>query len=415
MIRNISKLGKPVNASIIAQPSKAHTLRAIIVASLAGGKSVIEKPLLADDQLAAIKAMRRLGAKIIIQEKELVIIGIPKFKKIALNAGSSGFLARALLAIATASGEGITVDASPQMRKRPISELCLALSQLGAKIIFLRKPNHFPAAIKGPLKGGKIVLDAGKSSQFLSAILLAAPLASASIEITAKNLVSGPYVNITLEIMEKFGVKVQKRGNEFKIAPQKYMPTNMSIEGDYSSAAFFMELAAITGGKVKIAGLSRETKQGDKAILPILEKMGCNIHRSRNTVEVTGPKILKPVIFNMKNFPDLAVPIAVTAAFANGTSILQNIGQLKFKESDRLEAIKINLGKMGVKVEERNGNLAIHGNSNAHGATINPFNDHRIAMAFAIAGLRTGNMKIRNAECVRKSFPTFWKEIEKLF
>ena len=412
MEKEVEKI-KQLDAQIVAPPSKAHTLRAIITAALAKGKSEIENPLLAQDRLEAISAMEQLGAKISRNGGKLIVEGMAEINTKAVNVGSSGFLARTAIAICATADHEITIDGSDQMRKRPVGELCHGLTKLGAEIEFLKEIGKLPLKIRGPLKGGKITLDGSESSQYVSALLTAAPLAIGETEIAAERLVSAPYVDITMEVMEKFGIKIEKKENCWRVKPQPYCPANISIEGDYSAAAFFMETAAITGGKVEISNLNPQTKQGDIAVLEIFEKMSCKIIRNGKNVGITGPEQLNAIDLDMQQTPDLVPPVAVAAAFAEGKTVLRNLSHLRIKESDRLAALMENLLKIGSKAEIRGNDLHIEGSSNIHNAIIDPKNDHRIAMAFAIAGLKVG-MKVENAECVNKSFPDFWEVIARL-
>jgi 3-phosphoshikimate 1-carboxyvinyltransferase len=412
MEKEVERLTK-LNAKLVAPPSKAHTLRAIIASALAKGKSEIENPLLARDQLETISAMEQLGAKISRKGSKLIVEGIPKIKTDKINVGSSGFLARAAIAICATADHEIIIDGSEQMRRRPVGELCNGLTKLGAEIVFLKDIGKLPLKIKGPLKVGKITLDGSESSQYVSALIMAAPMARGEIEIEVEKLVSAPYVNITTEVMEKFGIKIKKTENCWHIKPQLYKPANISIEGDYSAAAFFMEVAAITGGKIEISNLNPKTKQGDIAVLGIFEKMGCKISRNGKNVGITGPNQLNAIDLDMQQTPDLVPPVAVAAAFAEGKTVLRNLSHLRIKESDRLAALMDNLLKIGAKAEIIGNELHIEGSQNVDTATIDPKNDHRIAMAFAIAGLRIG-IKVENAECVNKSFPDFWELIARL-
>lgn len=406
---------KKVSAVVNVPPSKAHSLRAILIAAVTPGRSRIIRPLLAKDQLFALLAIGKLGAKVKENKKELVITGVPKFRKCRINVGSSGFAARALMALAATSAEEIVVDGSAQLRKRPVRELGDALVHLGARVHYLGRTGFLPVAVRGPLKGGTITLDSRRSSQFLSALLIAAPLASSPVTIKVKKLVSRPYVDLTIEVMRAFGVRsVSVKGSEFSVLPQAYSPAVFRIEGDYSAAAFLLEAAAITGGRIGVNNLPMESMQGDRRVLDILKKMGCIVRQMPDFLSLRSTSRLKPVIADMRGCPDIVPPVAVACAFADGKSILKSVSHLRFKESDRLKSLILNLEKMGAKARVVGNDLVVHGSAQLKGAEIEPFDDHRIAMAFAAAGLRTGGMRIKDPECVNKSFPDFWRVLAEI-
>lgn len=405
-----------LDAEIIAPPSKAHSLRALFVSALAEGTSVIKNPLLADDQKHAIAALQKMGADISIEENAVVVKGTSgKLHGGSVFIGGSGMTARALASIAALADSDVTIDGIERMRTgRPMQELLDGLKQLGVDTT--SNNGCVPVTIQGnSLVGGETSLDGSISSQYFSSILIAAPYAQKQVMIKAKTPISSkPYIDITIQLMKDFGVSVvNKNYSEFLISPQKYIGRDFQIEGDYSSASFFFAAAAITGGKVRVKNLRLDSAQGDREMLTLLEKMGCAVKRTAEYIEVIG-KDLVGIVQDMNDYPDIVIPLAVVAAYAKGTTKLTNIGHLRYKESDRLEAPAIELRKMGISVDITDDALYIHGGTPSS-AEIETYDDHRMAMSFAMAGLKTPGVVIKNPEVVTKSFPEFWDVFERLY
>jgi len=266
------------------------------------------------------------------------------------------------------------------------------------------------------LKGGTWKIKGEESSQFLSGLLMVAPyvLRDVHIEVTGP-LVSKPYVDITRDVMSTFGVEIQSQGYHsfFIKAGQHYLPQKYWIEGDASNASYFFSAAAVCKGRVKVKNLNPATIQGDIGFLEILERMGCSVSRGSDWVEILGGE-LHGIEIDMNEMPDLVPTLAITAAFSRGKTVMQNIGHLRFKESDRIRALAVELSKMGVQIKEGEDWLEIEG-GRPHGAEIETYSDHRMAMSFAIAGLAVPGVKIKGERCVDKSFPEFWETLEKLY
>ncbi|MBM3229264.1 3-phosphoshikimate 1-carboxyvinyltransferase [Candidatus Parvarchaeota archaeon] len=418
----IKKCQRPMNATIVAPPSKAHTLRAIYIGALANGRTTIINPLLAQDQLAALEAVRKLGAKVRIGKGEISIDGgIERLRPEKVNAQGSGVSARFLLPICCLIGGQSIVDGSMKMRSRPIKPLVEALRRLGASIDYLKEKGHLPVRINGSgLDGGKCNIEASASSQFISALLVTGPLINKGIVLNiGKKIASRPYIEITREVMERFGAKTEKKENEIRVASCNYRPCRYRVEGDYSSAAFLFAAAAITNGSIRVKGLSANTRQGDKFFTEILEKMGCKIKIGRMSVKLIGARNLKAININMSDCPDIVMPLAAVCLFARGTSRIGGVETLRLKESDRVQAIIENIRNLGGKARFKDGKIHIKGagigGTGLHGGLIDPHNDHRIAMAFAVAGLRIGGIRICNPECVKKSFPAFFKVLRQIW
>jgi len=414
-----------LDASLVAPPSKAHTLRALFISSLADGKSILKNALFAEDQLLAADALRSFGAKISRKGNDFIVEGnggVLSVPKKRIFAGNSGLTLRFLLSYASLCPKGKTViTGSERMKQRPASDLISALHQLGIKTRSLSKKSFIPLEISAnSFEGGKATMDGSKSSQYISAILLSAPYAKSDIELHVKgNLASKPYVDITLEVMRSFGVYAAHVGYEkfAVISGQRYVPKHYEIEGDYSSSSFFFSGAAICNGKVKVSNLNPHSLQGDKHFLSLLEKMGCSVSFSQGCAIVEGTSKLKPLgKIDMQDYPDIVLPLAVTGAFAKGKTTISNISHLRIKESDRIASAVRELKRIGAKARATKNAIIIEGNGgkNLHGAEIETYNDHRVAMSFAVAGLKLKGMKIKNEECVQKSFPDFFKKLSSL-
>jgi len=318
------------------------------------------------------------------------------------------------------AGTGIIVlDGTERLRERPIGPVAEALEILGAGIRWLKKPGFPPVEITGTgLAGGEVCVDASESSQFLSGLLLAAPTARREVRITWREpAASFPYVEMTLAMMKKAGIRFERPASNavFVPAPQAYPPLSLTVEGDCSSASYFWGAAALTGGSVFTSPVPPDSLQGDCRFLEVLEKMGCQINWEGDGVRVTGPSRLIPVNVDLNRMPDMVPTFAVLAAFAPGTSRVENVAHLRIKESDRLESVASGLEIMGVRVEQLKDGLVIHGGAPAPPSRpISAFGDHRIAMAFALAGLRIEGVQIDGAESVAKSFPQFWEYFDRL-
>jgi len=323
---------------------------------------------------------------------------------------------RLLTAVACLAHGSCVLTGNDRMHRRPIGELLEGLRPLGGMAESLEQKGYPPVRTQGSgLKGGRTVVDARRSSQFVSAILLASPYAAQPVEVAVQGLVSRPYVDVTLEGMSKFGAEAGWQDDEtLRVeAPGSYKPGNYRVEGDCSSASYFWAAAAVTGGRIVTSNIDRDSRQGDLALLELLSRMGCQVEWSANGVTVVGGS-LRGIEADMSDMPDMVPTLATAAAFAEGTSIINNVGHLRIKESDRLRAIADGLRRLGIQVEEREDSLVIEGGK-PQGAWIDPHDDHRIAMSFAIAGLATEGVQIANESCVNKSFPQFWETFEKLY
>jgi 3-phosphoshikimate 1-carboxyvinyltransferase len=409
---------KNMNVDVVAPPSKAHTLRALIIGSLAQGTTTIINPLLAEDQINVINCLKKLGVKFQQLPGKIKIQGCGgKYQpeETDLFVGESGVGMNFLSAAANYSDKPVTITGTKRLMERPISEVIDGLRQLGCKIDYLEKEGFPPIKVHGGgIPGGQASIKGAKTSQYFSSITISSAYAQKGVTLNCTDeMTEKPYFDISTQMMSEFGVQTENKKYKQIIIPpgQKYKGSDMIIEGDYSSASFFFLAAAVCKSKVTVSGLRKNTKQGDIEFINLLEKMGCDVFQKDNKVIIEGGQ-LNAIVQDMSNIPDLVPPMAIACAFADGTSKLTNIGHLRHKESDRLGVMAAELNKMGVSANCDQDSLIIKGTDHAKGAKIDPHNDHRIAMSFAAAGLVTGEQIIENETCVAKSFPDFWERFE---
>jgi len=412
-------LKRRVTASVNVPGSKSYTNRALILAALSNGKSILYNYSDSNDSVLLIKALQLLGIEIALNENQIIVLGNGgNFKEFTgtIDVEDAGTVMRFLTALCCLIPGEIILEGSPRMHQRPIKGLVDALSQLGANISYLGRSGYPPLKIKGGyLSGGKVEIEASQSSQFISALLLIAPAINKDIEIGTKGeMASTPYIDMTLSAIKHFGIDIKQEPGKYLIKKNTgYSAANYSIEGDASSASYFFALAAITQSTIRVNNLSSSSLQGDIKIVDLLEKMGCTITKGENHIEVTGSKELNCITVNMKNMQDVAPTLALVAAFAKGTTTLSGLKNLEIKETKRLTALQTELTKMGIECNTDGEQITILG-GNPHGVFIHTYNDHRMAMAFAIAGTRVNDLQIESPETVKKSFPEFWNKLEEI-
>jgi len=406
LIVNKSRL----SGSVEIPGSKSHTIRAVAIASLAEGTSVIHKPLAASDTLSAVGAYRLLGAEINTPGEWIVrgVAGRPRVPENVIDVGNSGTtLYIALGSAALANGVSVFTG-DDQIRRRPAGPLLDALNALRAKVSSTRSNGMAPLIVDGRLRGGRIELDCSKTSQYLTSLLINCPLAVDDTHITAKNLVERPYVDMTLRWLAEQGVEV---GNdyfeEFYIpSGQSYRGFDKAIPGDFSSATFFLCAAAITGAELTLLGLDMTDSQGDKAVVGMLEEMGAKVEPCEGGIRIRGGE-LRGAEFDLADTPDALPALAVTACFAEGETRLVNVPQARLKETDRIAVMREELTKMGADIEELPDGLVIRGRP-LKPAMVHGHYDHRVIMALAIAGLcLEGETTVYSAEALSVTFPTF--------
>lgn len=408
------------NAVMTVPGSKSYTHRALILSALADGESVLTNALRCEDTERTAEALKKFGVPVSWEGDQIRVLGRGgKFEALEdrIDVGNSGASMRFLTALAALKKGMTLLDGSERMRKRPIGELLNGLGELGVKAYSKKGDGCPPVIVESQgLKGGTARIKGEESSQFLSGLLMVAPYArrDVNIEMTG-SLASKPYVDITRDVMSAFGVEIrnQEYRSFFIKAGQRYLPQTYRIEGDASNASYFFSAAAVCRGRVRVESIKPETIQGDIGFLDILERMGCRVTRGSDWIEVLGGE-LHGIEMDMNEMPDLVPTLAITAAFAQGKTVIRNIGHLRFKESDRLHALAAELSKMGIRIKEGEDRLEIEGGK-PHGAEIETYDDHRMAMSFVVAGLVVPGVKIKKEQCVNKSFPEFWEVLQRLY
>jgi len=408
---------------VSAPPSKSYTHRAVILASLAAGETRIENPLTSDDTLYTIDACRFLGADIKRDGNMLRVIGTGGQIKVApdrqkIFVGDSGSTIRMVAPLVALAQTTVVFNGDIQLRQRPLSDLLSALESLGVRARSLTNNGCPPIEIQGSgLIGGEVTIPGLVSSQHISALLMIAPYADNGVRIKVANeLRSKPYIDITLDVMRDFGVDVVNRNyKEFLVkSGQRYKGRHYRIEGDYSSAAYFLSAGAIGGRPVTVKNLKANSIQGDKYLLNILSQMGCSVEYQKEQVTISRHKELTGVTVDMGDYPDIVQPVAVVAAYTRGKTEITNIGHLRFKETDRLSNTAVELGKMGIRTDVTESTMVVYGGK-PKGAEIEAHHDHRMAMSLAIAALfADGDSIINGAEAVTKSYPQFFADLARL-
>ncbi|HVA47334.1 MAG TPA: 3-phosphoshikimate 1-carboxyvinyltransferase [Pirellulales bacterium] len=410
----------PVRGSIRPPGSKSITNRALVCAALADGRSLLAGALDSEDTRVMIAALERLG---------IALEARPDAGKIAvtgcggrlpaggaeLYVANSGTTVRFLAAM-VGLGHGIfRLDGTPRMRKRPIGDLVDSLRQLGVDAS-AESPHACPPVVirAAGLSGGQATVRGDVSSQFLSGLLLAAPYAAQPVVMTVQGkLVSQPYIRMTLAVMDAFGVNVASDGlRKFHVPQGHYQARHYAIEPDASAASYFFAAAAVTGGEVTVEGLSRDSLQGDVAFVDVLEKMGCRVTAAADQIRVRGGK-LKGVAVEMNAISDTVQTLAAVALFAEGPTTITGVGHIRHKETDRIGALAVELRKLGATVDELPDGLRLTPAA-LHGAVIETYQDHRMAMSLALVGLRQPGVVIRDPGCTAKTYPRFWDDLRAL-
>ena len=408
-----------LSGKIIIPSSKSQTIRALLISVFSRGVSYIKHPLISDDTESCINAVKAMGADVSILENGDITVdatyAFSDMDELSIDAGNSGTTEYLSLPMLSSLGIQVNIDGDEMLRKRPLKPLLDALESLGAET---ESTEGFPpASIRGPLDGGECTIEC-KTSQYLSGLLLGAPLAIGDSHIKCSVLFEKPYVKMTLKWLDDQGIKYRISDDLEEVwvkGGQSYKPLDTYIEGDFSSASFFFVAAAIHGTEVTVEGLDKNSTQGDKEILNILEKMGCSIKWNGMAVTVKGPEKLKGGVFDLNAIPDTLPALSVAAAFAEGDTILGNVEQARIKETDRIKVMRENLNELGVEAEERRDALIIHGNGSVKGGKAKGYGDHRVIMALAILGTRTEEeTEIDDVSAASVTFPTFFDLLENL-
>lgn len=423
--RTVSKVEGPVDIIANVPGSKSIMARAMVMAALSTGKSVITNAVLSDDGKVMLNALRDLGFQVFYNtaQKVVRVYGnngeVPK-SKATIYVGSAGTAARFLTSVLAFSDGTYEVNASPQLMARPMAGLINTLRTAGVEITCLEKEGHLPIRIVGhrPEANKEISLyvDASESTQFVSGLMMALSVLPNNSMIAATNLTHNSYINMTMRMITDFGGSIEGANGIFKISQGKpYKPIDIEAEPDVSSACYFYAIPLLLGGRAKIPGVGRYSLQGDLKFLDVLAMIGAKVS-SDDEIILAGFKNNFPTddfTIDMADFSDQVATMAVLAAVKPGITRIENIGHIRKQESDRIAVICENLKKCGIKCTEGKDFITIEG-GNPHGALINPHNDHRMAMAFSILGLYTGNMTIKNPGCVSKTFEKFFEELDKV-
>ncbi|WP_257350906.1 3-phosphoshikimate 1-carboxyvinyltransferase [Pseudalkalibacillus decolorationis] len=410
-----------INSDIRIPGSKSFTNRALILAALAKGTSTLSGILKSDDSYWCIDALKKLGINTELEGDVVTVHGRnSKWSEQAdLYIGAAGTIARFLPGALAAGKEGNWVlEASNRMSERPIKPLIKALSDLGANIEYLNNEGFLPIRIKGGgLDGGLVSISGKTSSQFISGLLMASPYANEEVTITIPDhIVQHDYVKITLSLMEQFGVKARSSDNltEIVVPKSEYVGRNLELEADASTASYFLALAAITNGRIRINNLSVETNQPDIKMVDVYERMGCKVVRGKGYIELTGtPALQGGFEISMKEMSDQTLTLASIAPFSSGAITMRGVEHIRHHESDRIHAICTELKKLGIDVEEYEDGLTVYpGNPKA--AILDSYDDHRVAMSLALIGAKVPGIIITDPGCVSKTCPSYFQLLEQL-
>ncbi len=421
----VEPLNSPVDAEVRLPGSKSITNRALVCAALALGRSELFGVLRADDTEAMVGCLEALGIRVRADWDTARVTVRGTGGKLApgpvtVDARQSGTTAR-FVAPLLALGEGeYQLTGHPQLQERPMAPTFAALRELGADVVPLGDPGHLPVLVRAPggLDGGSIRQPGHVSSQFLSGLLMAAPAMRRGlvVEMTSE-LVSKPYIALTESVMYRFGVIVgrQNRGNDFVVTPQGYRPARFDVEPDATAASYFFAAAAVCGGRVRVPGLGRGSVQGDLRFLDVLARMGVDVDVGRSAVEVKGTGELRGVTVDLADISDTAPTLAVVAACASTPTRVTGIGFIRRKETDRIAAVVTELRRVGVDAEEDPDGFTVRPTAGGpHGARIETYDDHRMAMSFALLGLRAPGIEIDDPDVVAKTFPGYWEALDGL-
>jgi 3-phosphoshikimate 1-carboxyvinyltransferase len=399
-----------LSGTITCPPNKSYTHRAIFLASLADGKSTIKNVLRSRDTNATIEICKSFGAEIQGDQNSLEVSGVGKFETtdLAVDASNSGTTIRIASAIAALRGGKTVLTGDESLRKRPMRPLLDALESLGAKCS--SNDGRPPLTISGKMAGGEVSIPGNVSSQFISALLIAAPLTEKGITLNiSSELVSKPYLDATIITMEKFGVKVKapEQYKKYRIEPQQYKHAAITIPSDFSSVALLLSAAVLVGGELTVKASVGDLAQGDEAIIDILGKLGVDVSMKNDTITVRSPEKLRGGRFDLSNTPDLLPPLSILVLKSESPIEVYNVRHARFKETDRIAILARELQKLGIKVNEKEDGMILSPPKEIRGASLNSENDHRLFMAFCIAAMYVGDCTVSDPDSVDVSYPSF--------
>ena len=411
---------KPVDAEVVIPGSKSFTNRALLIAALCEGETVIESALFSDDTHYMAESLKKLGISVEsdAENERFVVKGcggeIP-VDRAELYTGNSGTTARFLAAFLGLGHGEYVIDGNERMRERPIQDLIDGLAPLGVEITSLNGDGCPPITVNANgIRGGRTFMPGDKSSQYFTALLLSTAYADEDTEIRVeRDLLSKPYIDVTTDIMSRFGIEVVNDSyNTFRIrSGQRYQAQHYTVEPDATNATYFFAAAAVTGGRISVRNLSRASAQGDVKFVNILEQMGCIVSETEHAIVVEGPEVLSGIDVDMNDMPDAAQTLAAISPFADSPVTIRNVPNMRIKETDRIEAMATELTKLGVTVEVWADGMRIHPAQTITPAAVDTYDDHRMAMSLALIGLRAPGVVINDPECVNKTFPTFFDKL----
>jgi 3-phosphoshikimate 1-carboxyvinyltransferase len=410
-----------IEGTVKVPPSKSLTQRFLNLALLARQPVALVGPLRSADTELFATALSLTGYEVSLDDDAMGVRPGPIPGSGELFCGNNGTMLRFLTAALTTIPGVWRLDGSERLRRRPLGPLVEALRSLGAQIDFLDSEGFAPLRISGgSLQGGATEIDARLSSQFASAILMAATGAKQPVELRARSLASAPYVDLTLDALGRFEARVEALDETtWRVSPAPLQGGRWTMEGDFSAAAYPAAAAALTGGRVRIEGVSPRSKQGDRRFLEVLDRMGARVEWLSDTLQVTGAPVLHSVEVDFSDMPDQVPTLAALAPFAVGTTTIENVPHLRIKESDRLAAMSTELRRLGADLDELPAGLEVRGSWAERSVPsaeteVETYGDHRIAMSLAICGLRRPGLVVRQPEVVAKSYPAFWRDLEGL-
>ncbi|WP_428324519.1 3-phosphoshikimate 1-carboxyvinyltransferase [Nitrosopumilus sp.] len=406
-----------ITGEIICPPNKSYTHRAIFLASLAGNNSKVENVLLSADTIATVEACKKFGADIETENSSIMVKNPIKFDRIVpeINTENSGTTIRIASGIASLFSEEITLTGDESLKKRPMQPLLDALSSIGAQC--KSTDGKPPIKIKGKISGGDVTIPGNFTSQFISALLISAPLTENGINLSIKdNLVSKPYLDATIATMRKFGVSVQTLipYKRYNVSPQIYNATTFSVPIDFSSLALLLSAAVLNGDETVIKGNIGNLPQGDEVFIDILEQLGVSVNIEEDEIKIKSPEKLKGGRFDLSNSPDLLPPLTILVLNSENPIEIVNVKHARLKETDRIAITARELIKLGIKIQENEDGLILESTENLTGAELNSENDHRLFMAFCIAGMYVGNCVVTDPKSVQVSYPDFIEEMNRI-
>ena len=406
-----------IDGKIACPSNKSYTHRAIFMASLADGKSMIKNILKSGDTIATINACKNFGVEIKEEENNLIVDSPNELKlqNSIIDAANSGTTIRIATAISTLADTKVVLSGDQSLNKRPMQPLLKALESLGAKCS--SSNGTPPISILGKIKGGKVKIPGNISSQFISALMIVAPKLENGMLLNIQGeLVSKPYVDATIMAMKKFNVNVEAEipYKKYIIHPQNYKSTTFAVPSDFSSLALLLSAAVLLGENLSIQMTMGDMPQADEAIIDILEKMGVVVTLDKNVIKIKSPKKLDGGKFDLNNSPDLVPAVAILALKASKPIEILNVKHVRYKETDRIAILARELAKLGIKVVEKKDGLVLKNSKNLVGADLNSENDHRLFMAFCIAGMYVGNCSVSHPESVKISYPDFIQEMKRI-